>query len=761
MNLLIVILIEIGAVAGTGFLTFAMLSNVVNQAKNALIQEVAIKAIESKTGINASAVKSLVGQKPMASDPGAAIGGMINSVTKNENFATNFANQLFGKIPKTARYNTGKIIPGAGATMAGKESKEKPALRKISGKATKIANGTKLKLTNSKINQKFAESKGIFTNGLNSVKNDITEFENGIKREMNSIDNGFKISKHITGVAGGIRYANGITNNESNALVDTWGNKNLMIPGEKIIADSVKHRHGGIVRIQDHPANDPLLTRLNAIDDESEKMKRLAGLSLMGGVGINEMYKSKKLTELVKGKKEGNLKALESYHTKQYEEAIKELGEPSNGSQAMLKQRMMLDVIKNASKDLDKATLLNATNTMYSSYSDKESAVLNQAREAAEERNKIIPLETIKTEIAGNEQYKTQLNKYIDTFGIKDKSELEKLKQEIYKEIAESEDSMASQTVFTSEERKQLQTKIDANIQQNVQYEVAKIENGQVQEYRKNNPEASLSEARNEVSKQNSEQNYKQALEDALKSIEKNTNTNTNNSVIEGNSQNNTKSTSEPNQNIIQQTTINQQMSGDTIINQQMSGDTQRNNIAVDTQKATSQLTGQNVTADKQQVVNNNSNVNNNGNSNSVQISETQMEEIANKVAGKTIVPFRNAINESNAWLEKLGNGDKNKGIDMLKEGLNDNKITKAMEEMLKDLGGGDAEKGVVYVKQAFENLNRGSRESIADTEYDNEKVYTLVESVFDNKAKDNQKIESLSEYKKNKQKNNKGNNAV
>ena len=539
-----------------------------------------------------------------------------------------------------------------------------------------------------------------------------------------------------------------------------------MIPGENLIADSVKRRHGGIVRIQEHPANDPLLTRLNAGDDERKKMKYLAGLGLLGGVSIHEKYKSEKLAELVNGKKEGNQKAIGAYYANQYAEAAKELEMQTTGSQAMLKQRMMLDVIKNTPKDLDKATLLKATNTMYSSYSDKENAVLNQAREAAAERNKTIPMETIKTEIAGNEQYKTQLNKYIDTFGIKDKSEVEKLKQEIYKEIAEGEDSRASQTIFTSEERKQLQTKIDANIQQNVQYEVAKIENGQIQEYRKNNPEASLNEARNEVSKQNSEQNYKQALEEALKSIEINTVTNTNNTVIEGNSQNNAKYTAEPDQHIVQQTVINQQLSGDTIITQQMSGDTQKNNVAVDTQKTIPQLSGQNVTTEKQQIIINNNNVKNNGNNNSVSLSETQIEEIANKVAGKTIVPFTNAINEANAWLEELGNGDKKKGIDILKDGLNEGKRNKTLENMFEVLGDGDAEKGAEWARQALENVKRGSREPVADTEYNNKKAYTIVEAIVDSEEKDNPKIESFSEHKKNKDKkvkdkNNNGRKAV
>ena len=80
MNLLIVILIELGAVAGTGFLAYSMLSKAVGQAKQAIIQDVALKALESKTGISSNTVKSLVGEKPMASDPGTTIGGIANAV---------------------------------------------------------------------------------------------------------------------------------------------------------------------------------------------------------------------------------------------------------------------------------------------------------------------------------------------------------------------------------------------------------------------------------------------------------------------------------------------------------------------------------------------------------------------------------------------------------------------------------------------------------------------------------------------------------
>ena len=66
MYTFLAIIIELGAVIGTGILTFSMAKNVWQQTKQALIQDVALKALESKTGINSSAVKSLVGEKPMA-----------------------------------------------------------------------------------------------------------------------------------------------------------------------------------------------------------------------------------------------------------------------------------------------------------------------------------------------------------------------------------------------------------------------------------------------------------------------------------------------------------------------------------------------------------------------------------------------------------------------------------------------------------------------------------------------------------------------
>ena len=80
MYTFLAIIIELGAVIGTGILTFSMAKNVWQQTKQALIQDVALKALESKTGINSSAVKSLVGEKPMASDPGTAVGGIAGAV---------------------------------------------------------------------------------------------------------------------------------------------------------------------------------------------------------------------------------------------------------------------------------------------------------------------------------------------------------------------------------------------------------------------------------------------------------------------------------------------------------------------------------------------------------------------------------------------------------------------------------------------------------------------------------------------------------
>ena len=133
---------------------------------------------------------------------------------------------------------------------------------------------------------------------------------------------------------------------------------------------------------------------------------------------------------------------------------------------------------------------------------------------------------------------------------------------------------------------------------------------------------------------------------------------------------------------------------------------------------------------------------------NSANILKEQEERMVGKIAnevtnqlGEKIVPFTNAIEKSYAWLDKLGNGDLNKGIEKMAKavekinGNNENediniKMNKAMEKMFKDMGGGNVENGAKYLRQAIENLNKGNRDSIANTEYDDEIIYSIAESI-------------------------------
>ena len=810
MNLLIVILIELGAVVGTGFLTYSMISKAVGQAKQALIQDVALKALESKTGINTSAVKSLVGEKPMASDPGTAIGGIANAVAGNGNFATKLAGQLMGKMPKPVKFAAGGIMTGLGATAAVGEAMGKPILRKISFGATKLANGAKLRFTNSKVGQKLINGKDKLTSGLNSVKSGITEFGDGIKKGLNSIGDGIRNSKVIKGAVGGIRHVKRIKSNVSNALADTWGYRNLMTPGEKLIADAVNHRHGGALRIVDQPARDPLLTKLNSKGENREKMHTLGELSRLKEIENThqEKYKSESLKEFIKAKKDGNQKITGSYFAKQYAEAIDELSKQGNSSQAMLKQRMMLDLIKNSSKDMDKDTLLKATSTMYSNYIEKQNNGMEQALKAAEENYDKVALETVGDYFGKNSRngkkntpLGDRLDDYIKTTYNPKDSEKTQIKEETWAEIASDLDGKVAKAILTSEDREKIKKAINDKQEHYVQVEALKGVNEEVKNYREEHG-VTLQKARVAVEEKNKEQNYKQALDDAIKSLDINAiaNANASSTSSQSNTQNtNTNTNTATAQQIVQQTTINQQISsgeqnqpqvtaGNQVQQQGQQVSTgsqtqpqaveqQAQQVIVESTPISRETTVQSRNVESGRVENRDteriiervvekqgSNANNN--TNSTNISKEQEERIAGRIAADVtadvtnhlenkITPFTNAIEKSYSWLDELGNGDVNRGIDKMtkaidsiNEGTNI-KMTKTMEKMFKDMGGGDAENGAKYLRQAIENINKGTREPVADTEYDNEIVYSVAEAYIDKKTNDNPKIASFSEYKR------------
>lgn len=820
MNLLIVILIELGAVAGTGFLAYRMISKAVGQAKQAIIQDVALKALEAKTGISSNTVKSLVGEKPMASDPGTAIGGIANAVAGNGNLASKLAGQLMGKMPRPVKFAAGGIMTGIGATAAVGEALGKAGLRKISPHATKIANGAKLRFTNSKVGQKLIEGRDKLKTKVNSVKTGINEFGDGIKKGLNTIGDGIRNSKVIRGAVGGIRYAKKIKNDVSEALADTWGYRSLMKPGEKLIADAVKLRHGGSLRLADQPARDPLLTNLNSRGKEKEKMHTLGELTKAEEIEKKapEKYKSESLREFIKAKREGNQKITGSYYAKQYAEAVDELGKQENSSQAMLKQRMMLDLIRNTSKNMDKDTLLNATNTMYSNYLEKQNSGMEEARKAAEENYDKVALETVSNFFGKHAKKSTALGDRLDeyiktTYDPKD-GEKKQIKEETWAEIASNLDGKVARTILTNEEREKIKKEISDKQERNVQLEAIKIENEQVKSYRAEHG-GTLQEARVQVEKQNTESNYKQALEDAIKSMNLNSTANINtsgesrqNNTNNMNNTNNTNTTNNTvtNQQIVQQTTMIssenqagatgqqvQQVSAGTEPTEQqarqVSAGTQSTEQQVQQVSAGTQYTEQQVqqvsagtqtqvsdgTQTTEQVVqqfaesyempktsarlsgNENRNIerivettgsNSSNDANSAKILKEQEERMVGKIAnevtnqlGEKIVPFTNAIEKSYAWLDKLGNGDLNKGIEKMAKavekinGTNENediniKMTKTMEKMFKDMGGGDVENGAKYLRQAIENLNKGSRDSIANTEYDDEIIYSIAESI-------------------------------
>ena len=737
MNLLIVILIELGAVVGTGFLTYSMISKAVGQAKQALIQDVALKALEAKTGIKTSAVKSLVGEKPMASDPGNAVGGIVNAVAGNGNFATKLAGQLMGKMPKPVKFAAGGIMTGLGATAAVGEAMGKPILRKISFGATKLANGATLRFTNSKVGQKLINGKDKLTSGLNSVKNGITEFGDGIKKGLNSIGDGIRNSKVIKGAVGGIRHVKRIKNNVSDALADTWGYRNLMTPGEKLIADAVNHRHGGILRILNQPDRDPLLTRLKSKGENREKMHNLGELTRLeeNEKKSQEKYKSESLREFIKAKKDGNQKITGSYFAKQYAEAVDELSKQGNSSQAMLKQRMMLDLIKNSSKDMDKDTLLKATSTMYSNYIEKQNNGMEQALKAAEKNYDKIALETVGDYFGNNSRngkkntpLGDRLDDYIKTTYNPKDSEKTQIKEETWAEIASDLDGKVAKAILTSEDREKIKKAINDKQEHNVQLEAIKIENEQVKNYRAEHG-GTLQEARKQVEQQNTEQNYKQALDDAIKSLNINAiaNANASSTSSQSNTQN-TNTNTVTTQQIVQQTTINQQRyEGDQTQPQAVESGRVEDRTNVPSGNVESgRVENRAMERIIERIVEKpGPSANNISKEQEKRISENIAGQLAGQVSDQVAAELIPEIGKQLDLFIEYGNGDVQKGFDKIVEDLkngNNNQTTKAIKGMLEKLGNGNVEEGAKIwgqnIKDEIEREKARKNISIGEREY-------------------------------------------
>ena len=758
MDLLLLILISGGAVIGSCYFAYSMIKS----GMRSISTNAVTGLIASQTGVDKSAVQSLVGKKPYATNSEANVEGIANAITgsaKGGKFIAGLASKIPGPIGAAA----GAAMIGLGATAAVGEAITKPGLRAISENATKIANSAKLRFTGSKLGKGLIEGKNKINNGINSVKNGITDFENNVKKAVNEFNQGIKNSAPVRSVIKGVKTVGQARDNVANSLADTWGYNTLIKNGKELIGSSTRKRHGGAVRIS-NPSRDPLLGRFTGNQPETrERFAELSNISNSEFVqqNIGQKYKSETLKEFIKAKREGNQRVMGSYYAKEYAEAKTILESSENSRVSLLKQRMMLDVVKNSSRDLKKDELLKATNEMYDNYIEKQGDKLIQAQKAAEEKNEKVALETVENFFGkkggkNSKGVKTELTKKLDeyldeTYEPKNEQERKKLRQETWEEIAGNLNGVAAKAILTDDERAKISQKIESNSRQNVQFEVAKIENKQVQEYRANNPNATLSEARNEVKKQNDEKDYKKALEETLAKVELHIESNNTGAQVHE-----PQGIAQQPQQIVQQTTVTQnieQISEPQNVQQQQviqnivqsSGVSERVvEVAPRTEVVTERIITES-TSQPTQVVekvtervveggSNNTTINNN----TARIDSETIDQVANAVSDRVIVPFKESLSKSVDWIQKLGDGDMDRGINRITETMNrinngldaNSSLSKPMEKMFKELGNGSVEIGAKYLERAVKNLEEGNNKQILGDSDKNELLYTIADHI-------------------------------
>lgn len=729
MDLLLLILLSGGAVIGSSIFAISLLKS----GAKSIASSATAGLISEATGMNKSSVQSLVGSKPYASEPTGNAQGVTEAITTAAKGGRIFAG-LASKIPGPIGAAAGAAMIGLGATAAVGEAVTKPGLRAISSKATKIANGAKLRFTGSKIGKSLISGRNKINAGLDFVKNGLTDLGDEVKNTVNSINQGIKNSAPVRGAIKGVKILGHTRDNVANSLANTWGYNTLIKNGQELIGASTRKRHGGGVKIF-RPSRDPLLGNFTGTPGTNEKISEIANLSNSEITQPNmpKIYKSETLSEFIKAKREGNKKVIGSYYAKEYAEAKELLENSSDSKDLQLKHKMMLDVVKNSSKDMNKEDLVRVTDAMYDNYIDKQGSILKKAQKAAEEKNEKVALETVENFFGKkggkNSELTERLNNYIkESFNPANSEEIKKLRKETFSEIASDLNGVAAKAVLTDEEIGKIRNSIENKSNQNIQFEVAKIENKQVQQYRDNNPDTTLSEARNQVEKQNNEQNYKKALEEALEAAEARIttniaqNSNTNNTRQEGNIQ--------QTQQIVQQSIVNntvEQTTENSIQNTQtatVDNSSARNNVA--TERVIEKVVENKAT---NSVVNNQT----------MSIDSNTIDQIANQVANKTIMPFNETISKSVDWLKKLGGGDIDRGADKLTEVMNNlnngsnSNMPKYIEKMFKDLGNGSPEFGAKYLERAIRNLEEGKNKPILGDSDKNELLYAIADLIKSN----------------------------
>ena len=749
MDLLLLILISGGAVIGSSIFAYSLLKS----GAKAIGTSATTGLISDVTGMNKSSVQSLVGSKPYASEPGnaEAVSDAITKTAKGGKIIAGLASKIPGPIGAAA----GAAMIGFGATAAVGEAVTKPGLRAISSKATKIANGAKLRFTGSKMGKSLISGKNKLSAGLDSVKNGLTDFGDEVKNAVNDINQGIKNSAPVRGAIKGVKILGQTRDNLANSLANTWGYNTLIRNGKELIGARTRKRHGGEVRIYG-PSRDPLLGNFTGAPGTSEKMAEIVNMSNseITQPNIPKTYKSETLSEFIKAKREGNRMVMGSYYAKEYAEAKELLENSSDSKDLHLKHKMMLDVVRNSSKDMNKEELLSITDAMYDNYIDKQGNILKKAQKAAEEKNEQVALETVENFFGKkggkNSELTERLNNYIkESFNPANDEETKKLRKETFSEIASDLNGIAAKAVLTDEEIGKIRNSIESKSNQNIQFEVAKIENKQVQQYRDSNPDTTLAEARHQVEKQNDEQNYKKALEEALETVEARTATNIgqtsniDNTRQEGNIQ--------PIQQIqqTQQTQQTQQIVQQSIINNTVEQTTENHipntqTSAIDNSSARNNVATERVIERVVETKVDNSVIN----KQTTSIDSNTIDQIANQVANKTIIPFNEAVSKSVDWVKKLGGGDLDRGANRLAETMNNlnngsnANMPKYIEKMFKDLGNGSPEFGAKYLERAIRNLEEGKNKPILGDSDKNELLYAIANLIQDN---ENEPIKTLS----------------
>ena len=680
------VIFQLAVVVGLAGVEIHFIKQSSNKVKQKLVQGIAMKAIEARTGVD---VKSLVGQKPFI-DGNQGVGS-----------------KAMDKIPAPLRVGLGAALGLTGRAAAVGQVAGRKAFGAIDNLSdNKISQATKFYST-------LAQEKA--KHYANSIKEGIGKTRT--VRAIKQIDKGRRfIGKKI-----------GEKMENLHQLEESTVGGRVAHFGDDMIKSAFRRRHPN-TRLKS-PTVDPLnsKTRLTGkgsqirdITDMTTNMNNMARAAnilnqengiddrLIDTESMKNQVANKRTMRLINEYKDakGIKTAKDALNAKRYAEAVQAVQDTGDSRENEIKHQMILGLVKNSKVELDKDMLINTTNTAYTSYSNNlnvAKAVKEAQDNAMKENSKRTAqeIEDILTDPSHSKVYEEAFNKIMadgDKMG-----DADKYFEGVVNKIANN-DRQTMIAYLGKQGAEDLQEKLTSQRESDIERAVLQQKNEIANKYMQEkgmSMEQALEHVDNLAQGAFDKDNFDKVMQETINAINSgnynplsNSTASSNSGNIEITVQNNvaTTTTQPQNSETASAQTV-EPVSNQTAqpVQGQQGQPTQTATVestssAVASRTDTSSIESATTTVDsmreviKETIVNNTNTVSTtSADGNNLSIDSNTMEDMTNRAAQKAMAPF-------NEFLRRFGGGSRREGMEKLLKILNGDSKANLTDEIKKEL---------------------------------------------------------------------------